>query len=404
MRNTEKKSTTKKFSIKQEKQEILNKVTHKQMQKTSKKTEFENFKDKSMMNRSENSKVSKEEVMENCRKVFYNFAKFSPEEKDFFLSQQSLIKILKAVGLFKEKLIKLPEIDIIIKKINNNSTRLTMKDFTNFIAKISTKIYLATSSTNIKQSIDKKDAMSNIIRNYFEPFAKYIQEKTINKEDDPMMPVTNIFYHGEIEQKIISFQMEDEDISLLQSVSAGVKEIYNNYFHPDKFNNLDNDKAYSLSLNNIIDFGKEFEILPLQCGINQLVVIFNNIVHSLNVENITKNRNNPVIYEESDSKLNVLSLNKFTMLLVHLSIMSFDKNNHKDINDNFKNYEKILLFFEKLEHSKGFENLQHKNFKFNHHISLIPKKDFSNVLREQKFERKDSPTKSIKTEIENERG
>ena len=402
-RNPEKKGTRKKASVKPQKDELLQKVlSNKQIvpkatNKPTKKTEYENFKEKSIiLNKTElnENKISKDEIMEKCRKIFYNFAKFSPEEKDFFLSQQSLIKILTAVGFFKEKLIKLPEIDIILKRINNNSTRLTKKDFVNFLVKIASRVDPKT------YKINSKDAVSNLMRNYFEPFANYIEEKTLNGEDDPIFPINNIFYHGMIENKVTSFEMEDEDICLLQSVNTatGLKEIYNSYFPVEKFKNIDKDKIYTLCLNNFLEFAKDYEILPLQCGINQLVVYFTNIVNIKN-ENITNNKKSPVIFEEKVIHETMFSLNKFTLLLVHLAIMIFNKNNYKDINENFKNYEKVLLFFEKLEHSKGFENLQYKTYKFNSSIRLMPKKDF-NVNKEEKH---NSSMQTIKLEIENDK-
>ena len=48
--------------------------------------------------------LDNDEIKDKCSKIFKNFAHFYKEENDFFLSQLTLVKLLKIIGLIEEKI------------------------------------------------------------------------------------------------------------------------------------------------------------------------------------------------------------------------------------------------------------------------------------------------------------
>jgi hypothetical protein len=73
---------------------------------------------------------SKNEVEEKVEKIFMNFAQYYKEEKEFLVSQMSLVKILKKLELVDNIRLKLIDVDIIFRKINSHSNKLNKKGLT----------------------------------------------------------------------------------------------------------------------------------------------------------------------------------------------------------------------------------------------------------------------------------
>jgi hypothetical protein len=119
-----------------------------------------------------------EDVKNSLLRIFHNFAKFSEEEKDFYISQTSLTKVLRTVNILESSSIakyflKQNDVDLIFKKVKTSSHRLDSNEFMNFVAILASKLDPNSFVTSPKQAVVK------LIKNYFEPFSQLIQDQEI---------------------------------------------------------------------------------------------------------------------------------------------------------------------------------------------------------------------------------
>ena len=102
-----------------------------------------------------------EDIKGICLKVFMYFAK--PKNGQFYLSYQSLFKILKNCGIIDERIVKTKEIEIILQRINKGIKNYTSENFLDLLTKICM-------CTNKNFYDDKKGTFINFIRAYLEPY------------------------------------------------------------------------------------------------------------------------------------------------------------------------------------------------------------------------------------------
>ena len=113
--------------------------------------------------------IDNDEIKEKCRKIFINFANYSKEENDFFMSQQVLVKFLKIIGLIEEKIITYADLDLIIVKVTGGK-KLNLLQFNNFLIKLSQHI----DPNNFK--VNPRKSCMNIINTLFDPYLEFIQK------------------------------------------------------------------------------------------------------------------------------------------------------------------------------------------------------------------------------------
>jgi len=285
---------------------------------------------------------SKDEMKNKCMKIFINFSSFSKKDKDYFLSQQSLIKILKGVNLIDERTLKMTDIDILFKKTTSFGTRLNINQFLDFIVLLTQKI-----DPSMYRE-DAKSAVTQFIKNFFEPFAKYLDKKS-GEENKPMnISSNNIMIQNSIEQIIDNFQCDGKVYELINSVYFALKEIYMSYFHVE-LKPLEVEKMLPISFQGLLDFCKDFEIS------NYL--------------------------EEKKDMGTVFTLSKFAALLIYFSILTFNK--YKLNSTAISTAEIVLFFLEKLENSVGFQNLERRTNKpHSSKLTLIPQKEMVKALNQ----------------------
>ena len=75
-----------------------------------------------------------EEIKGICLKVFMYYAK--PRNGQFYLSYQSLFKILKNCGIIDEKNVKTKDVEIIVQRINKGIKNYTSENFLDLLTKI----------------------------------------------------------------------------------------------------------------------------------------------------------------------------------------------------------------------------------------------------------------------------
>lgn len=331
----------------------------------------------------------KTEIRSMCMNIFLNFAKFSQEEKEFYLSFQNLTKILRTVNILdsnsKSSLLKMYDLDVILKKVNPSGQRFNSKQFMNFIVLLTNKI------DNENFIKDAKTSVIKIIKTFFEPFSNFIEEKNQNELASQMSGKTTgsnscVFNHKTIENKLLTIAFDENIIQLLNNVYSGIKYIYHAYFHFENNRYVEVEKIINNSMSNIIEFSKDFEIIPFFVNTDKVAIFFN-LLLDMDQSEITKNVDFPLIFNQKKEIGNIFTISKFASFLVHIALLSFDKfksglenkyteeyNQGDSINFNdISNSEKLILFLEKLECSGGFDKVEKKtNLPYNSRMSLIP--------------------------------
>ena len=315
-----------------------------------------------MKNLSDASRTNTPEDIKNkCIKIFDNFAKFSKDEGKFFLSHQSLIKILKYVNIISQKLLKLSDVDMILKKVCNG-TKLNHDQFLDFIVQLSMRL----DPENFENF--PKETSVNVMRTFFMPFVEYMEEQNCSI-DDPLAAQSNLYLKQSIITFLTKFEIDPKFVSLINSIYNTLRHVYSAYFNMEQ-NTCKEDKILQGSFNNYLEFNKDFEISPYLLNINQIVCYWNY------VNNIdTFHKNTEPIFEEKKDLGKVFTLSKFSIMIIHFGLMTFGKINQV-LNSQFSELEKLLFFLEKLENSSGFKNFERKTNKpHNSLISFIPHKN-----------------------------
>jgi hypothetical protein len=348
---------------------------------------------------------TKSEVKEKISKIFMSFAKFYKEDKQFLLSQQALVKILKKLNLVDEETLRLSDLDLIFRKINPHSNKLNEKQFLDYIVKLVGKMYPQEYKENAKNSVNF------FISNTFEPYSKYLEESQGGQlEDSNRSSMTvNTFPLKSIEN-LVTKTFDSQVNALLHSVYFAIKEIYLNYFHYEVNNYKDKKKIQDGSFTNLLDFCKDFEVFPYLINMDQLVVYYNLIIKTE-----IKPRDSFLTFEKDAKDIGVLfTLSRFCLMFYHFAIISYLKNNTLGFGNikSATDVDKLLLFLEKLENSRGFKNLERRTSR--PHVSkltLIPNKNVLSMIdlnifkidtRETNFENKTvtSFPKSDKNQID----
>ena len=308
---------------------------------------------------------SKTEIKEKILMIFKNFSSYSKEEKQFLITQQSLIKILKKVNILdgNKNHLKLNELDLLFRKVNPNphSSKFNEKQFFNFIIKLAEKIFVHQYKQNPKTSVsllfsENLDSICDEI----------VKEKNIFDSDNTGL--SNKFI-----ESILRRPISNEMIDILISIYPTIKEIYLKYFNCELSSfakHFDYDqKLKDESLKSLENFCKDFEIVPYVLNFNQLV-IYNTIINEFEYSK--------QIIDPKKDLGHLYTLSKFFFSFIHFSYISYAKNNKLSMNKfTFSDVDKLLFFLDKLENSNVFKNFERKvNKPHSVGLTLIPTKYF----------------------------
>lgn len=351
----------------------------------------------------------KDDIRTSCMNIFCNFAKFSEEDKEFYISHQNIIKILRTVNLLEsvpssKAMLKLVEVDVMLKKVNKKAQKITGKQFMNFIVLLTAKLDPEGFAINSKVSVVK------VIKTFFEPFSNFIEEKTLDQngpDESAQSSLNSIFYHKQIENRLLTTSLDAEVLTILDSVYNGIKYIFKSYFHYEvnKYNEVE--VILRQSLSSLIEFCKNFEICPFVITTNKIAIYYNLLIE-MEIGELVSGREERFIYPPNKDLGVFFTLNKFAMFLVHMACMTFDKHSNKEGYDSntlshdnertlresngvnmmkLSNAEKLIFFFERLESSKGIEFIEQKSNKpFNSLMSLIPPRTVVDKINPQIIE------------------
>jgi hypothetical protein len=312
----------------------------------------------------ENEIGSKDEIKECCLNIFLNFAKIKNKDNEFILCYTDLAKILKMINIIHKDCLSQNDIELVLKSVNPLGTSLNCDQFMNFIAQLSYKLQPEEFKASPKQSV------TTIVKSYFYPLFNYIQD---NKGE--------YFPTKEIQSKILDVHFDENVIIVLNSVYSGMSYMYKAYFYHENCVNFFADlKSYSMK--NIIDFCKDFNIIPFIAAPEKIGIIYH-MLSEMGQEEITKTG---PIYDESKDIGQFFKISKFVAFLVHIALLSFEKYEKfltaqgeelgVDVTATFDNCAKLILFLEKLQNSPGFGGIDKKTNKpFSSKMLVLPTRD-----------------------------
>ena len=270
------------------------------------------------------------DIKQKCTNIFFNYAKYSTELKEFFVSNQTIINLLKTLGIYN--LIQKSELDLILNKVSSNtSQKITIVEFMNFLILLTKKLY------PVDYNEDQVSTMVFVIKQYFEPLSKYIEnkqfnQKTISSLDTHNIAPSNNVFHQKIFENVLK-TMDNREILIIRDILPGIGTIYSAYFNDEMQKVKNKDRIFFGSLNNLIEFTKDFELTPYLFGVNQLVTYWNYIVN-IKKEDITNNKEYKLLIEPKYEKGELLTLSKFCALILHLGVMYYNKNKSLDLQNN----------------------------------------------------------------------
>ena len=263
--------------------------------------------------------INKEDLIANLRKIFFNFGRFQQNENEFLLPYQGVLKIIKAINIIDDKYVKLSDIDIIFKKVNPSSKKLNEKQFFDFFVFLASKVDPAF----FKQ--DQKGCINNVFRLFFEPFITYIDEKRVSMEEVN----SGVFIFKGIETFLSEYEFDYKIASIINNIYFALKEIYLVYFHYELNSYTNIYKIIEGSTKSLIEFVKDFELVPYSMNMNQIVVYYNLIINQLNNEHSLKQLS--TLIEPKKDLGSVFTFSRFAMMIIHFSEITFAKFNHLNV-------------------------------------------------------------------------
>ena len=316
--------------------------------------------DNSVHSHETNHLYTREEIKLIFHKIFLNISTYNEKDNSYYISQKNINKIIN--NIYKEDISKNfvkinGEIDILFKKLSNNN-KMNEQQFFSFMIKIPQKIYPELFQT------EKILTINNFLSLFFDYYDNCFNNDNINYINLPYKTI----------ELISNYKPNLEQLELLKIIFPTIKEIYIKYF-PNELVEKNNVSLSQKSLNNLINFAKDYEIIPFLITQSQLGSYYNLICG----EN-SKEINVPEILKKSINIGINFTLNHFILMIVQFSILSYLKNIDDKYYNEFENNDintkekqegiKLLLFLEILNNSKGMKN-QFNQKKF----SLLPEKN-----------------------------
>ena len=293
---------------------------------------------------------SKEEILNNMNIIFLNYSTYSFSKKLNLISIENIIKILKNIGFLPE-LIKLYQIDILIKKVCPKIKYIIFEDFMNIFIKIAQKIFPKEYRTN-------KDLLLNhFFHSIFSLYEIILVEETV-----PLKALLKYPYSSII--SVMNIIPDDSQILVLNSLLYTLNEIYERYFIYNVNINPGFDKNRSLS--NLFDFCKDFEITPfILNNETQIMTYFNAIIGKKEIFKLI---------DDSNEKKNTFTFNNFIIFFIHLSEYNYAKvfQNFEEDDKNVTKLSKLIMLLTKLECSKGMRHIINSSLP---NLSLMPNKE-----------------------------
>ena len=307
---------------------------------------------------------TKEEIINNMNIIFLNYAIYSLNKNIYLISIENIIKIIKEIG-FLPDIIKLYQIDILIKKVCPKLKFVVFEDFMSIFIKLAQKIFPKEFNSN-------KDLLLNhFFHSIFNFYSIILTEEIIPIKDLLKYPYTST-------TSLMNIIPDDSQILVLNSLLYTLNEIYEKYFVNNKHINYAFKKNQKLS--QFFDFCKDFEIHPFIFNETQMIAYFNTILEKKDLFKLI---------DDSQEKKNIFSFNNFILLLIHLSEYNYAKiyQNVTEDENKVTQLSKLIMLLTRMECSKGMREIITNTVP---NLSLMPNKEL--LLKYNFIFKKDSET------------
>lgn len=307
---------------------------------------------------------TKEEIINNMNIIFLNYAIYSLNKNIYLISIENIIKIIKEIG-FLPDIIKLYQIDILIKKVCPKLKFVAFEDFMSIFIKLAQKIFPKEFNSN-------KDLLLNhFFHSIFNFYSIILTEEIIPIKDLLKYPYTST-------TSLMNIIPDDSQILVLNSLLYTLNEIYEKYFVNNKHINYAFKKNQKLS--QFFDFCKDFEIHPFIFNETQMIAYFNTILEKKDLFKLI---------DDSQEKKNIFSFNNFILLFIHLSEYNYAKiyQNVTEDENKVTQLSKLIMLLTRMECSKGMREIITNTVP---NLSLMPNKEL--LLKYNFIFKKDSET------------
>jgi hypothetical protein len=302
---------------------------------------------------------TKEEIIHYVHLIFLNNSLYFPKRQEYLMTNENLVKITKYLGIVPS-IIKLCELDIIIKKVRPKTNLITYEDFMEILIKIAEKIF--------PKEFNKDQ---NLVTNYFFHNIFMAYNDIIFENSVPLKDLLKYQYSSLV--SLLNIIPDDSQILVLNSLLYTLNEIYEKYFiyNIEYFSNSGkniNYYFYNENLNKLFNFCRDFEILPFIFSETQIVTYYNLVVDNKELFKFLDDSG------ENNNNEGYFTFNNFILFFVHLSEYNYTKvyESILDKEQSETELSKLIMLLTKLECSKGMRNLIDNSLP---NLSLMPNRE-----------------------------
>ena len=311
--------------------------------------------------------LTKEEILYYTHIIFLNNATFIKKYNKYMMSKINFLNIIKSINLISSQEI-LVGVDLIYDTISPKSAMIIYSQFNQILMKIIQKVYPEKYKINPKLTINY--FLNKLINHYNLFFENKIPKDYLYK------------YQYNSIVKILQIIPNENQVFIINHISPTINEIYVKYF---VYELNYNHKFIYKSSENFIKFCRDFEIIPQIINSTQAMTYYNLTIH---IDQIFNNFYNAIKkYKNIQNKGIIFTLIHFMLFFIHISFYSYTKifgSKSWCYDENTKiitNETKLILFLEKIEHSKGMINfLQKLSTPRTKTLSFIPSKEICSSI------------------------
>ena len=317
----------------------------------------ETFESINLIKDSNDKILTKEQILYFTHIIFLNNSEYNKSKDCYMMSKTNFLNILKPLNIIKSQLI-LVEIDLIYDSISAKKSMIIYSQFNQILMKIIQKLYPEQYSMSPQLTITY--FINKLIKYYNLFFENKIPKDYLYK------------YQYNSIVKLMQASPNENQLYLISQIILTINEIYEKYFTYEFDKNQEN---INKSSENLVKFCRDFEIIPQIINSTQAMTYYNLIIHIEQLYNFFKDalKNKKIC----KNKGKIFTLYHFILFILHMSLYTytkiFESKTWNTKNSDITKESKLLLFLEKLEHSKGMTNFLSKLYTpRTKPLSLIP--------------------------------
>ena len=317
----------------------------------------ETFESINLIKDSNDKILTKEQILYFTHIIFLNNSEYNKSKDCYMMSKTNFLNILKPLNIIKSQLI-LVEIDLIYDSISAKKPMIIYSQFNQILMKIIQKLYPEQYSMSPQLTITY--FINKLIKYYNLFFENKIPKDYLYK------------YQYNSIVKLMQASPNENQLYLISQIILTINEIYEKYFTYEFDKNQEN---INKSSENLVNFCRDFEIIPQIINSTQAMTYYNLIIHIEQLYNFFKDalKNKKIC----KNKGKIFTLYHFILFILHMSLYTytkiFESKTWNTKNSDITKESKLLLFLEKLEHSKGMTNFLSKLYTpRTKPLSLIP--------------------------------